>query len=494
MPPHIRLLYDRHVASEARREAAQGKGRPILSIEKSGARAVFVANQVLSGQWRTFEDFLLDYLRRCFGPEWGRIEERKPHAEQHIVFRWWSMFMKQLSSSPSQAGKVRVIPRTGVSAALLALAYNLYLLAHNADLQDRLVRRLKHPDQFNGAYYETLVAAWFIVAGFKLTLLDEITGKVRSCEFEAQAPSGKVFSVEAKARQPGKTHIDIGNQLVNALKKHARHERMVFIDLNSPHSPSVELGAEVVQTIRSRETALTIDGKPAPPAYVFVTNHPYHYNLDGVGNARFLVAEGFKIPDFGSVTFHRLVDQFKAEQRHRDVLLVFEAFRTYNIPSTFDGELPEVAFGSVARRWLIGEVYDLARLGQTGTGHLVSATVAEQTGLAHLAFALHDGQVRVLSDRLTDEELGAYRKHPESFFGVRIQQASNADTPLALFRFFHESYQRTPRSKLLEFFVAAGARDLAVLSELPDDDLLLEYCDRHVMAAMHSGWFQSKKG
>jgi hypothetical protein len=42
---------------------------------------------------------------------------------------------------------------TGFVACYLGVAYALYLLDHNAELQARLISRLKNPGNFHGAYY-----------------------------------------------------------------------------------------------------------------------------------------------------------------------------------------------------------------------------------------------------------------------------------------------------------------------------------------------------
>jgi hypothetical protein len=46
----------------------------------------------------------------------------------------------------------------GPSLALLALAYELYILESDLLVQEKLIRRLLHRDQFQGARYEITVA------------------------------------------------------------------------------------------------------------------------------------------------------------------------------------------------------------------------------------------------------------------------------------------------------------------------------------------------
>lgn len=45
-----------------------------------------------------------------------------------------------------------------------------------------------------------------------------------------------------------------------------------------------------------------------------------------------------------------------------------------------------------------------------------------------------------------------------------------------MFEWLHKNYSKTPRAKLLEFL--KGAPDISELSKLPNDELLLVYCDR----------------
>ena len=57
------------------------------------------------------------------------------------------------------ANKVYTAPMTGAIAAFLHLAYDLYALDHNAELQQKLIARLRNREQFSGARYEVFAAA-----------------------------------------------------------------------------------------------------------------------------------------------------------------------------------------------------------------------------------------------------------------------------------------------------------------------------------------------
>ena len=123
--------------------------------------------------------------------------------------------------------------------------------------------------------------------------------------------------------RPGKANADVGNQLYAALTKEANHTRIVLIDINLPNDTEKAIEAwrdEVLSGIAGREGGLTIRGEPAPPAYVLVTNHPYHYDLDGTGTVRAVLGAGFKIPDFGyRVMFASLIEGFKALRTRHEI-------------------------------------------------------------------------------------------------------------------------------------------------------------------------------
>jgi hypothetical protein len=135
---------------------------------------VAVGNSVYwSSKWKTFPDFLLDYMKRKLGAEWIKLELEKPAEEQHPLIRWGLRLFEYQKKTIKNPGEVSGAPMTGVVSAYLGTAYSLYLLEHNVELQARLLGRLKNIGQFQGAYYELLVANVLIRAGFKLTLEDE---------------------------------------------------------------------------------------------------------------------------------------------------------------------------------------------------------------------------------------------------------------------------------------------------------------------------------
>ena len=109
-----------------------------------------------SKTWLTFNDFLFAYIKAVLTPQWGQAEQSKPEGEQHPLMHWLRRIAVAMRST--QAGltpaKINTAPMTGASRAYLGLAYDLYLSAHNAELPELLVKRLRNAKTFEGALYE----------------------------------------------------------------------------------------------------------------------------------------------------------------------------------------------------------------------------------------------------------------------------------------------------------------------------------------------------
>jgi hypothetical protein len=76
-PRNALLEFSRQEAREYQRRLMQGLGRPIISFESNGYRLVAVGNEIRwSNRWRTFHDFLTDYIKYLLTPEWGTVPPR----------------------------------------------------------------------------------------------------------------------------------------------------------------------------------------------------------------------------------------------------------------------------------------------------------------------------------------------------------------------------------------------------------------------------------
>jgi hypothetical protein len=477
-------------ALQKQREKQQGLGRPIISTFFQGYRIVAVGNVIhWSRNWKTFHDFLLYYIEKVFGSDWGNVELQKDFEDRHPIFQWYELTRKNEKQMTFVPGQVHRALMTGAWAAYLGLAYNLYLLAHNAKIQESLVERLKNRDQFPGAYYETYVAAVFIKAGFELEFENEADGSMSHCEFTATYPkTGSKFSVEAKARAAGKSHADVGSQLYGALAKEANHTRVVFTDVNVPdnagHQDSVPYLEEVLACLRGKEQSLTIRGEPAPPAYVIVTNHPYQYSIETPYRGLSALAEGFKIPDFKiDAEFANTRGALQSLERHYEIFnLMGSILDHYQIPSTFEGEIPEFAFGENTPKLLIGHKYLIPVNDKEMAGELVDVDIDEQKKLALGVYRLEDGRSIIASCPITDDELSAYQRNPDTFFGVYRRKTRKISNYLELFLFFYDTHRQADRSKLLDFM--KDHSDYEVLKERTQEELAIIYCERLVDSMM----------
>ena len=462
--------------------------------EFRGYRFVAVGSNLHYGKWKTFPDFLGDYIKRTLGEAWGNEELKKPFEERHSILKWYHhlcTLQRKYMTTPDQ---IFSGPLTGAASAYYRLAYNLYLIAHNGtDIQTRLLSRLRSAEHFPGAFFETQVAAWLIRAGFELEFENESDRSTSHCEFTATYPSSKVkFSVEAKSRYPGDDtksprRLNVGRQLRLALKKKANHTRLVFLDLNHPVT-SEQQAERILDRAEHRLKSvegLKIANQPAPPAYICLTNVSDHYFLESPQTPVLVSFYGFKTPDFLG-PFQTIREAVKARKRHSEIFQLMRSIETHSrLPSTFDGELPSVAFSDgKLPRMQIGQFYLVPGPdGNEVPAQLTTATV--DTTNREMILAYHDPRTDkswICKAPMSQEELDDYQQFPDTFFGVYLRQGRKARTPIELFDFMHESYKNTPKEKLLEWM--ANAPDYADLKNLTQPELSEIYCERCIYSTM----------
>ncbi len=494
---HPKGLYDkinelkmRHEAKELQRKQQQGFGKPIISEVLKGTRFVAVGKRLhWSDKWKTFHDFLTSYVASVFGKEWGDIELKKPLSERHPVCQWYHHLCLIQQQHFTAQGEVYSAPMTGAAAAWLHLAYDLYCLEHNAKVQEKLVSRLKNIDGFRGARYEVFVAAVLIRAGFDIEFENEDDRSTTHCEYTATfKASGNKYSVEAKQRNPTdnilseNTVFRLGRRLRKALKKEAKYPRMIFIDINVPDTIG---GKEIPHFLQKALTALrcyegrTINGLPLPPAYIFVTNYPFEHNLEGVNTRWSALAEGFQIPDFKmGVPFPSIRAAYEARKSHADIYSLLNSLQKhFDIPSTFDGEAPEFVFDEHPPRMIIGETYLIPDDdGNEIPGKLTTATVDVNNGIVYGGYLLNNGKSIIATNPLSEAELQAYKRHPDTFFGVLQPTAKKAETPMDLFDFFYGASRNMSRDKIIEQM--KDAPDIIQLHQLSDEKLAFTFAER----------------
>lgn len=135
--------------------AKYGDVRPCIHADNWGKKFVATGKRILwSETWKFIPDFLLDYVPGLFGKDWWDAEVAKPELDRHQVFQWRTGCLRHLQTGQRAPDGKRMVEADGKSAAYLALAFNLFAIEDNGRLDDTLLQRLRHPDQFQGAWHE----------------------------------------------------------------------------------------------------------------------------------------------------------------------------------------------------------------------------------------------------------------------------------------------------------------------------------------------------
>lgn len=251
-----------------------------------------IAIQPSDRPWRTFHEFLLDEARGLFGPAWADAEKAKPIAGQHPVYRMNAgvvAYMRKAGRQSEVPGLFRA-DWNGDVGGFLTLAYDLFTVKDNAKLQNRLLRRLRSADHYQGARYELFVIASCVRAGLSIDYEDESDGTRKHPEFVGvHRATGLKVAIEAKSRhRPGvlgfkgpKTGADehrvgIRRLLMNALEKEPGLPLVVFIDVNLPGS-TLSDGQTWFQEVNA-QTLPTLSLTDRRKANMIIcTNIPFHY-------------------------------------------------------------------------------------------------------------------------------------------------------------------------------------------------------------------------
>jgi hypothetical protein len=495
------LAVQSKLAREAIRKAQQGFGRPIIATKFQGRQVVAVGNALhWSEKWKTFPDFLFDYIKNKIGSDWGNAEIAKPVDERHPLMQWYDALCRYQAKVITKPGTPTSFMLNGVVACYLSVAYGLYLLEHNVELQDRLIRRLKNVGNFQGAYYELLVASALIQAGFDLALEDESDASTKHCEFSAISPlTKKKYWIEAKMRavagQLGRTVADgttstnplssMIKHLNGALAKPAADDRMIFIDLNAEMAPDVDddnrpgfIAAATTRLKRYERSEL----KAGQTAYVFITNANFHKDLEAPAQLA-AFPFGLGIPDFNRAGAFRLSERYRQEKVHADALRAADGLaKLLKFPTTFDGSLSATAFHGELPPLTIGETYRFEGVDEDGRdviGTVINAIVIEAEKAATIGISTPDGRSILLKQQMSDAQLADYRSHPDAYFGKIVRPPKGLKGPEDLFEFFMSSFSELSRDEIIARFQGRvpGADSMS------HDEVLAIYCEGMVSAS-----------
>lgn len=490
------LSRSRLEASEYIRRQQQGSGRPIIALNASDQQIVVVGNRIYSSdKWLTFIDFLEDYVKQLLGPDWGNSEMRKPYGERHTLLQWYETKGLQQQASRDSIGAVKTMSPTGASAAYYSLAYGLYLLAHNVELQAKLLNRIRDPRNFQGAYYEVLIANILIRAGFELVLEDEDDRTSKHCEFAAiSKQTGERYWIEAKMKAVdgllGKTSNDgsadpnptshLIRHITGALAKPADAKRLIFIDMNAEFPADLK-ESELPNFFKSAERRLIkfeqSNESQGFEAYVFLTNLTFHRRLDD-HPTMLVMPFGLNKPDFNRPRVMSVSDAYKLELKHVEALNITNAFgQLLVLPATFNGELPAEVFNGARAPVKLGQSYCFEGIGVEGgvTGAVTTATVVESEKAAYIGIRTSDGRSMILKESMSDAQLIDYRAHGDAYFGEVGPVPQGIETPLKYFKFLMNAYSKSPRETLIGLM--AGRISGSALAAMSDEDLRITYCE-----------------
>lgn len=246
----------------------------------------------------TFTEFLLFVLGTTLGPDWWTDQKGSEDAHPiHSLFGSWTAWKAANVKEENRQGEIYGAAPSGEVLALIALAYDVFTLKHTLLLPERLIKRLRNRNEFQGARYEITVAALFVRAGFKIDWIKDETTK--HCEFLAvHRETGDRIGVEAKSRRRdgvlGRAGAldplaalkgDVGHLLEDAIAQAPDGIPFaVFIDLNSPATPGTAFPDkpwwdDLRQMIEAYGTATPEN--PDRFNAIVVTNYSYHYGGAG---------------------------------------------------------------------------------------------------------------------------------------------------------------------------------------------------------------------
>lgn len=266
----------------------------------------------------TFHDFLGAYIKLALGDDWWTTQATKSDEESHQLVGWQRK-VHQFQVRHSSGKGIQSAPTKGVIGHYYRLAFDLHTIHHQGLLQERLIKRLKIADQFQGARYEVAVCAAFVRAGFDVAFEAEGKGPDKLCEFVATHRSSRAsYAVEAKSRHLagvlGRPHNlratqkeepNIRRLVLKALQKVAPQPKVICIDVNYPQPQGSTPEKTWGPVVRKQVDKLAANGHG--PAILFFTNSPQHYLADddlSCGDAAMVIGlsdENFRPQDKQSV-------------------------------------------------------------------------------------------------------------------------------------------------------------------------------------------------
>ncbi|SJM34632.1 hypothetical protein [Mesorhizobium delmotii] len=433
----------------------------MLTAFNSGKRVVVVGKRIAySPRWEFVSDFLLDNLKTVFDREWGASASRI--MPNHTLFRW----LRRLNEARREIGVGVAMPIKGHLSALNRLGYALYLIEHNDKPPKSLIKRLRHPTDFDPALYEAIVASAFALAGAKIDGAEDAKGNQPKPEFFAKFPDGKTYAVEAKRKRSWKAAFDLeSEEFIAELTKWLRDKLyasskknltnpIYWFELGIGNQMSEQqlerLRDLVVAAVNSAEE-ITVNGQPPTPAYVFITNNPDLSNDDATNLSFFGLLTGFVMDDFREELLD-LETAMDRHDKHRSVRWVHDCLAlVQQVPTSFEGIPDELLDerGQPIETLRIGKLIAYPRKdGSQGVGKIEEVACLDREAVVVVADEATKQRV-IAKVPLTEQEAKAAKKLGNAIFGKPEAPHSVITDPLRFYDRMLEIYADFPHESLL---------------------------------------------
>jgi hypothetical protein len=253
---------------------------------------------------QTFHEFLFQHLTHTVSSAWIKSEQQRPRAERHVIATWYLELLDLMrrGAPDPDVPKTNAAQMTGSVRSLLALAYDVYTIAHTGKgILPKMVDRLRHPQQFQGAMFEIAMAAIAIRAGFDIAWINATSKHVEFAGTHALSNERVAFEAKSHHRdgvlgRPGRFDPSAAREKVMthvraAVAQAARDTPLiVFDDLNLPPTPHVGLGdTGWFRSMRSSFGKYGFDAEfgHSQLAAVIATNFAWHFDCEQAGADRF---------------------------------------------------------------------------------------------------------------------------------------------------------------------------------------------------------------
>jgi hypothetical protein len=386
----------------------------------------------------------------------------------------------------------------GFTTSVFRLGYALYLIEHHDQLDDSLVGRLRRPQAFQAAYYETLIAAAFAVSGATIKMAEHRGQSIKTPEFWAVGRSGRRFAVEAKCKSSWKNPVEpdsdafkaelrqwLRDQIYRASRKRLKNPVYCF-ELSIPNCferSTWSIIQEIVRTTVLEAESMTVGQQPTTPAYIIVTNHAHLVNDDARGIDQVAMLEGYKLDTFKAGVSVPLETALEWHDEHRDITWVMRSMEEVErIPSTFDGRPPEfVAAEKAGERIIrIGEMIQI----DLPDGTVMKGTIKDlvsHDSRAHVVIESEDGQHGMTEIPLSATEAAAARVYGDAVFGKPEKRHRKLDDITELYDWFLDVYSKYDREALMRQIPNHPDRDH--IGELPLDKMRVKVAREVTKAA-----------